>query len=80
MMSEPDDDLGAPVDFSALLSEGREPQKIERQQLAGRIERRQVGADLTTFFWMMPTEVLRGFLEGMFGAPMRDSDEEDDDG
>lgn len=84
-MSDSDDDLGKPVDFSALLNEGRELQKIERDRLAGRIARRQVGADLTTFFWMMPTEVLRGFLQGMFGAPLRDvaagdDDEEDDDG
>lgn len=73
-----DDDLGEPIDLSALLEDGDEPQSIERDRLNGRIERRQVGADLTAFFWTLPLEVMRGFL-GMFDAP-RASKSEDDDG
>ena len=76
MSGEDDDDLGEPIDFSALLDEGEEPQTIERRRLTGRIERRQVSADLTAFFWTLPMEVMRGFL-GMFDAPRaRDEDED----
>lgn len=68
MMSGTDDedDLGAPIDFSPLLEidEG-----VDTDRIARRIDRRLVGADLTTFFWVAPAEVLRGFLQGMFGPP-----------
>ena len=75
-MSGEDDDLGEPIDLSALLDEGEEPQTIERERLAGRIERRQVSADLTAFFWTLPMEVMRGFL-GMFDAPRARPEDED---
>lgn len=78
MSGDDDDDLGEPIDLSALLDDGDEPQTIERARLNGRIERRQVGADLTAFFWTLPMEVMRGFL-GMFDAP-RAPRAEDDDG
>lgn len=72
-----DDDLGAPVDLSALLDDEGDAPAVDRSQLSRRIERRQVGADLTTFFWVAPAEILRGFLQGMLGAP-RPAAERDD--
>lgn len=59
-----DEDLGTPVDLSVLThleeSSGEFFNKLQR-----RIERRQTGADIATFFWSMPAEVLRGFM-GLF--------------
>lgn len=71
---EDDDDLGVPIDFSPLLDADRQ---VDRDGIARRIERRQVSADLTTFFWVAPAEILRGFLQGMFGPPRAASEGRD---